>query len=71
LEDLDFNFEMDLYSALYDAIAYVLRWRWENNTPLNMLGIDHCIITPDRVKGLEKYIQELQWDSDKGDPNWW
>jgi len=71
LEDLDFNLNMDQYDALYDAIAYVLRWRWENNTPLNMLGIDHCIITPDRVKGLEKYVQELRWDGDEGDPNWW
>ena len=71
LEDMDFNTAMDQHGALYKVIAYVLRWRWENNTSLNMLGIDDCVITSDHAKCLEKYVQELRWDGDEGHPNWW
>jgi len=66
LENLDFGFAMDQYGDLYDVFAYVLRRRRANNTSLNMLEIDHCVITPDRAKGLKKYVQELRWDGDEG-----
>jgi len=69
LENLDFNLAMDQYGVLYHVIAYVLRRRKENNTPLNMLGVDHCVITPDRAKCLKKYVQELRWDGDEGTPS--
>ena len=66
LENLDFGFAMAQYGVLYYVIAYVLRRRKANNTPLNVLGIDHCVISPDRAKGLGKYVQELRWDGDEG-----
>jgi len=68
LENLDFNFAMDQYGVLYDVIAHVLRWRRENNMPLNILDVVHCVITPDRAEGLKKYVQELRWDGDEGTP---
>jgi len=66
LEEMDFRFAMAQYGVLYDVIAYVLRRRRANNTPLNMLGVDRCVITPDRAKGLKRYVQELRWDGDEG-----
>ena len=66
LENLDFALAMDQYGVLYYVLAYVLRRRRAYNTPLNMLGVDHCVITSDRTKGLKKYVQELQWDGDEG-----
>ena len=69
LENLDFNLVMDQYGVLYHVIVYVLRRHKENNTPLNMLGVDHCVITPDRAKCLKNYVQELRWDGDKGTPS--
>jgi hypothetical protein len=68
LENLDFRFFMAQYGVLYDVIAYVLRRRRANDTPLNMLGVDRCVITPDRAKGLKRYVQELRWDGDEGLP---
>ena len=68
LENLDLSFPMAQYGVLYHVIAYVLRWRRANNTPLNVLGVDHCVITPDRAKSLKKYVQELRWDGDEGLP---
>ena len=69
LENLDFGFAMDQYGVLYHVLAYVLRRRRAYKTPLNMLGIDHCVITPDLVKGLKKYVQVLRWDGDEGTPS--
>jgi hypothetical protein len=70
LKNLDFSFAMNQYSVLYyDVFAYVLQWRRTNNTPLNVLGLDHCVITPDRAKGLETYVQELRWDGSEGTPS--
>jgi len=66
LENLDFNLAMDQHGVLYHVIAYVLRRRKENNTPLNLLGVDHCVITPDRAKSLKKHVQEFRWDDDEG-----
>jgi len=68
LENLDFGSVMARYGDVYDVFTYVLRRRRANNTPLNMLGIDHCVITPDHVKGLKRYVQELRWDGDEGLP---
>ena len=68
LENLDFTFAVGQYGVLYHVIACVLRQRRENNMPLNVLGLDHCVITPDRAKGLKRYVQELRWDSDEGTP---
>ena len=65
LGNLDFSFATARYGVLYYVIAYVLRRR-VNNTPLNVLGVDHCVITSDRAKGLKKYVQELRWDGDEG-----
>jgi len=69
LENLDSGYPMDQYGILYDVIAYVLRWRRENSMSLNVLGLDHCVITPDRVNSLKKYVQELRWDGDEGIPS--
>jgi hypothetical protein len=33
-----------------------------------MLGVDHCVITPDRAKGLKRYVREFRWDGDEGLP---
>ena len=66
LGNLDFSFATARYGVLYYVIAYVLRRRRENNTPLSVLGVDHCVITSDRAKGLKKYVQELRWDGDEG-----
>jgi len=66
LENLDFGFAMDQYGVLYYVLAYVLRRRRANNTPLNILGVDHCVFTPNCAKGLKKYVQELRWDGDEG-----
>ena len=60
LENLDFGY------GLYDEFAYVLRRRRANNMSLNILGVDHCVITPDHTKGLKRYVQELRWDGDEG-----
>ena len=68
LENLDLGSAVTQYGVLYYVIAYVLRRRRANNMPLNMLGIDHCVITPDRAKGLKRYVQELRWDGDEGVP---
>ena len=68
LENLDFRCFVARYGVLYDVIAYVLRRRRANDTPLNMLGVDRCVITPDRAKGLKRYVQELRWDGDEGLP---
>ena len=68
LENLDFGSTMTQYGALHDVIAYVLRWRRANNSPLNVLGIDHCVITPDHAKSLKRYVRELRWDGDEGLP---
>jgi len=66
LEDLNFGFTMTRYGDLCDAIVYALQRRRANNSPLNMLGINHCVITPDRAKCLKEYVQELRWDGDEG-----
>jgi hypothetical protein len=66
LEDLDFRRGMAQYGVLYDVISYVLRRRRANDTPLDVLGVDNCVITPDRAKGLKRYVQELRWDGDEG-----
>ena len=72
LENLDFGLYLAQYGVLYDVFSYVLRRRRVNNTPLNMLGIDRCVITPDRAKGLKRYVQEFLWDGDEGLPfNGW
>ena len=68
LENLDFGLNFAQYGVLYDVFSYVLRRRRANNTPLNMLGVDHCVITPDRAKGLKRYVQEFRWDGDEGVP---
>jgi len=68
LENLDLRFFLAQYGVLYDVIAYVLRRRRANDTPLNMLGVDRCVITPDRAKGLKRYVRELRWDGDEGLP---
>jgi hypothetical protein len=68
LENLDFGLDLAQYGVLYDVFSYVLRRRRANNTPLNMLGVDHCVITPDRAKGLKRYVQEFRWDGDEGLP---
>jgi hypothetical protein len=69
LKNLNFTFTMDRYGPLYDAFAYVLRRRRANNTPLNVLGLDHCVIPLDRAKDLGSYVQELRWDGDGGAPS--
>jgi hypothetical protein len=66
LENLNFGLDLAQYGVLYDVFSYVLRRRRANNTPLNMLGVDHCVITPDRAKGLKRYVQEFRWDGDEG-----
>ena len=68
LENLDFGLDLAQYGVLYDVFSYVLRRRRANNTPLNMLGVDHCVITPDHAKGLKRYVQEFLWDGDEGLP---
>jgi len=68
LENLDFGSAVIQYGVLYYVIAYVLRRRRANDMPLNVLGIDHCVITPDRAKGLKRYVRELRWDGDEGVP---
>ena len=69
LENLDFgSTTMTQYGALHDVIAYVLRRRRANNTPLNMLRIYRCAFTFDRAKGLKRYVRELRWDGDEGLP---
>jgi len=68
LENLDFGSATAQYDELYDVFAYVLRRRRANNTSLNILGVDHCVITPDHAKGLKRYVQELRWDGDEGLP---
>ena len=69
LENLDFGLAVDQYGVLYHVVAFVLRRRRENNASLSVLGLDHCVITPDRAKGLKKYVQVLRWDGDEGTPS--
>ena len=68
LEDLDFCTAMAPCGVLYNEFANVLRQRRANNTPLNILGIDRCVITFNHAKGLRRYVQELRWDGDEGLP---
>ena len=66
LDNLDFGCAISRRRVLYDVFVCILRRRRANNMPLNMLRVDHCVITPDRAKGLKRYVQELCWDGDEG-----
>jgi len=66
LDNLDFGCAISRRRVLYDVFVCILRRRRANNMPLNMLRVDHCVITPDRAKGLKRYVQELCWDRDEG-----
>jgi len=68
LEDLDFGSAMAPCGVLYNEFANVLRQRRANNTSLNILEIDRCVITFNHVKGLRRYVRELRWDGKRSDP---
>ena len=66
LENLDFGYAMSRHGVLYDFFKLVLAERRRTKMPLSVLGVYHCVITPDRAKGLKKYVQKLRWDGDEG-----
>jgi len=54
--------------VLDDFLAYTLRRRKENKTPLKTLCIDRCVISTKQVNALQKLVWEVRWDGDEGPP---
>jgi len=66
LENVDFGHAISRRRVLYDFFTLALTERKWTHKRLSVLGVDRCVITPDRAKGLERCVQELRWDGDEG-----
>ena len=66
LENVDFGHAISRRRVLYDFFTLVLIERKWTHKRLSVLGVDRCVITLDRAKGLERCVQELRWDGDEG-----
>ena len=66
LKKLDFG-ESKPPGILFDVLQNVFRQRRVvYGTPLKMLCIDDCVISTKQAKALEKHVEKLLWDGEKG-----
>ena len=65
LEDLQFGEALPHLSVLYNVLAYLLRRRKEDETPLSKLCVYRCVISTRQVNCMRRLVQELCWDCEE------